>query len=214
MDWASTQAGVRTISSEALEGVEALDEIQAPIEHAHSATLSDEYPTIVAELEHATPAAEVTESVPLIVAPPSHQEDQIPPPVVAISEPIGLPCLSQIEMVLTGAHTPQNFFAHDQPFNVHLTLDLSNIRIPDDTQFSYRASIYSKSLEGHSRQTVGETSGIFTTTDKVTAGIERIALPKSTYRLKAMVILNPMTTERTLQKGLVASKESDFLLIF
>ncbi len=117
-------------------------------------------------------------------------------------------------MVLVSAHTSQNFFTHDQPFNVRLSLDLSNIRVPDDTQFSYRASIYSKSLEGRPRQAVGETSGFIISTQKVTVSVEGLALPKGTYRLKAMVILNLMTTEPTPQSSLVASKESDMLLIF
>jgi hypothetical protein len=182
----------KSVLSEAQEGVE------APIEH--SPTPSDEITPAVAELELAAPAAEVTEPV--------------PPPVVAITELIGVPRLSQIEMVLVSAHTPQNFFTHDQPFNVRLSLDLSKIRVPDDTQFSYRASIYSKSLEGRPRQAVGETSGIIISTHKVTVSVEGLALPKGTYRLKAMVILNLMTTEPTPQNSLVASKESDLLLIF
>jgi hypothetical protein len=182
----------KSVLSDAQEGVE------APIEH--SPRPSDEITPAVAELELAAPTAEVTEPV--------------PPPVVAITELIGVPRLSQIEMVLVSAHTPQNFFTHDQPFNVHLTLDLSNVMVPADTQFSYRTSIYSKSLEGHPRQVVGETSGIITSTHEVTVSVEGLALPKGTYRLKAMVILNPMTKEPTPQSSLVASKESDLLLIF
>jgi hypothetical protein len=183
-----------SVSSDTQEGVE------APIEHAHSATPSDEVPPAVAELELAAPAAEVTEPV--------------PPPVVAITEPTGAPRLSQIETVLAGAYIPQNFFAHSQPFDVHLTLDLSDVRVPPGTQFSYRASIYSKSLEGRPRQAVGETSGSIASTHKVTVSVEGAALPKGTYRLKAMVILNWVTTEPTPQSSLVASKESDLLLIF
>jgi len=190
----------KSVSSEAQEGIEALAEVEAP--------------PVVVELELAAPAAEITEPVPPIVAPPGPEEDQIPQPVVAITEPIGVPRLSQIETVPAGTHTPQNCLPYGQPLDVRLTLDLSDVRVPNDTQFSYRASIYSKSLEGHSRQAVGETSGIFTPTDKVTVGIEGIVLPKDTYRLKAMVILNPMTTEPTPQSSLVASKESDLLLIF
>ena len=133
---------------------------------------------------------------------------------MAITEPTGVPRLSQIETVLASAYTPQNFFAHDQPFNVHFTLDFSNVRAPADTEFSYRTSIYSKSLEGCPRQLVGETSGIITSTHKVAMSVEGLALPKGTYRLKAIVILNPMTTELTPQNNLLASKESDLLLIF
>jgi hypothetical protein len=126
----------------------------------------------------------------------------------------GTPRLHQIETISADAHIPQNFFAHNQPFNVHLTLGLGDERVPDDTQFSYKASIYSKSLEGHPRQAVSETSGIVTSTDKVTIRVEGITLPKGTYRLKAMVILYPITIEPTQQTGLVASKVSDLLLIF
>ena len=177
---------------------ETQERVEAPMEHSYSPTPSDEITPAVAEL--AAPAAEVIET--------------IPPPVVTITEPIGVPRLSQIETVLTGVHTPQNFFTHDQPFNVRLSLDLSNVRVPDDTQFSYRASIYSKSLEGRPRQAVGETSGIITYSHMVTVSVQGLALPKGTYRLKAIVILNLMTTEPTPQNSLVASKESDLLLIF
>src|SRR5207245_870139 len=98
--------------------------------------------------------------------------------------------------------------------DVHLTLDLSNVRVAGDMQFSYSASIYSKSLEGHPRQVVGETSGIIAPADKVPISVKGITLPKGTYRLKAVVILEPMTTEPAQRMGRVASKDSDLLLIF
>ncbi|MGZ3627946.1 MAG: hypothetical protein ACXWPS_03050 [Ktedonobacteraceae bacterium] len=188
------------ILNEAQEGIEALVEVAASIEHAHSSTSSDEIPPIVAELELSAPTVEVTEPD--------------PPPVVSIIEPTGVPHLSLIETVLATAHTSQNFFARDQRFNVLLTLDLSMIRVPNDTQFSYRATIYRKSLEGRHHQVVGETSGIITSTHKVTLSVEGIALPKGVYRLKAIVILNLTTTELRPQNSLLASKESDLLLIF
>jgi len=159
----------------------------------------------------AAPDAEKTESATPVVAPLHAKEAHIPSPVVAMT---GIPHLSQIETVPIGTHTPQNCFPYSQTFNVHLTLDLSDVRIPADTQFSYRASIYSKSLEGHPRQAVGNSSGTVTSTDKVTVSVEGVALPKGTYRLKAIVMLNPMTTEPAQQTGLVASKVSDLLLIF
>jgi predicted flap endonuclease-1-like 5' DNA nuclease len=203
-----------SISSVAQKEVEALAELQAPIEHAHSATSSDDAPPVVAELELAAPAAEVTEPVPPIVAPPGPKEDQISSPTAAIAEPIGALRLIQVETIPTGSRTTQNCYPYGQPLDIRLTLDLSDINVPGDTQLSYRVSIYSKSLEGDSRHVVGETSGIVTYTDKFTVGIEGIALPKGTYRLKAMVILTTMTLESTRQSSLVASKASDLLLIF
>ena len=179
---------------------EAEEDVEVPKDHAHSVTPSNEGPRVVAELETSTPIVEVIEPV--------------PPPVVAITEPTGVLRLSQIETVLAGSYMPQNFFTHDQLFNIHLTLDLRNVRIPADTEFRYRTTIYSKSLEGHPGQVVGETSGIVTSTDRITVSVEGIALPKGTYRLKAILILNPMTTEPVQQPGLVASNESDLLQIF
>jgi hypothetical protein len=190
----------KPVSSEAQEGVEALAEVEVP--------------PAVAELELAAPAAEVTEPVPPIVAPPGPKEDQISSPTAAIAEPIGALRLIQLETIPTGSRTSQNCYPFGQPLDIRLTLDLSDINVPGDTQLSYRVSIYSKSLEEDSRHVVGETSGIVTYTDKFTVGIEGIALPKGTYRLKAMVILNPITTEPSPQSSLVVSKESDLLLIF
>src|SRR5258708_5358151 len=181
-----------SISSEAQEEVETPAELMVP--------------PVVSEVELAAPAAEVTEPIPPVVAPPGAKETQFTPPVVAMT---GVLRLRQIETIPAGAHTPQNFFLYSQSLDVRLTLDLSDVRAPGDTQFSYRASIYSKSLEGHRRQVAGETYGIITSTDKVTVNIEGIALPKGTYRLKAVAILNPVTTEPTPQPGVVASKESD-----
>jgi Helix-hairpin-helix domain len=209
-----------SISSEAQEEIEAPPEPVVPsvvseLELAPSAPEKTEYvPPVVAEPELAPPAAEVIEPVPPVVAPPGAKEVQITPPVVAMSGSIGVPRLRQIETVPAGAHIPQNCLPYGQPFDVLLTLDLSDLRISADTRFSYRASIYSKSLEGHPRLVVGEASGIVTSTDKVTVSIAGTALPKGTYRLKAMVVLNQVTTEPAQQTGLVASKKGDLLLIF
>jgi Helix-hairpin-helix domain len=208
----------RRLASESIPG-EAQEEAEAPVEPfvsqvelvAPAIEITGPAPPVVAETELAVPSVEVTEPAPAVVTPSGAEEADIPPPVVAIT---GMPRLHLIETISADTNTLQNFFARDQPFIVRLTLDLSDVRVSDDTQISYRVSIYSKSLEGHPRQIVGEISGIVTSTDKVIASIEGIALPKGTYRLKAMLILNPMTTKPLQQLDLVASQESDLLLIF
>ena len=67
-----------------------------------------------------------------------------------------MPRLYQIETVPAGAGTPQNCLPYGQPLDVRLTLDLRDVRVPDDTQFNYRAPIYCKSLEGHPRRVVSD----------------------------------------------------------
>jgi Helix-hairpin-helix domain len=218
-DWISQarKLASESISSEAQEEVEAPAELVAPPVvtkpelTAPAAEVTEPVPPVVTKPELAASAAEVTEPVPLVVAPPGVKEAQIGPPALAMT---GLPRLRQIETVPSGAHIPQDFLPHDQPFDVQLTLDLSDVRVSADTQFNYKASIYSKNLEGHSRQIVGEASGIIAFTDKVTVSVVGSTLPKGTYRLKAVVILSPRTTEPTQQTGLIASKEGDLLLIF
>ncbi len=206
-----------SISREAQAEIETPAELQASIEDAHDATPSFisqvEPAALVAENAESVPpfVIEVTEPVPPVVTSPGDNETGITPPIVAMT---GMPRLRQIEMVPAGTHTPQDCLPYSQPFDVHLTLDLSDVKVSGDTQLYYSASIYGKSLEGHSRQAVGETSGIITPTPKVTVSVEGIVLSKGTYRLKAVVLLNPITTEPTQQTSLAALKDSDLLLIF
>jgi len=206
-----------SISSEAQEEVEVPAELVvssnvSQVELAAPAAEKAECgPPVVAEPELTILALEITEPAPSVAAPPDAKEVPILPPAVAMT---GKPHLRQIEMVSADTHTPQDSFVQKQPFNVRLTLDLRDVKVLNDTQFGYRASIYSKSLEGHPRQLVGETIGIVASTGRVTVSVEGIALPKGSYRLKAIVILNQMTTEPAPQAGLLASKESNLLLIF
>jgi hypothetical protein len=205
------------ISSEAQEEVEAPAEPVVPpvisqVElTAPAAEKTESVSPVVTEPELAASAGEVIEPVLPVIAPPGAKEAQIIPPALAIT---GVPRLRQIETVPAGTHTPQNCLPSGQPFEIRLTIDLSGLRVPGDIQFSYRASIYSKSLEGHSRQVLGETNGVIASTDKVTVSVAGSALPKGTYRLKALVILNSVTAEPSQQTGLVSSKESELLLIF
>lgn len=196
-------------------------EAETPTELVLSQAASQVEPATLATEKTLSPSPvvsepELTSSTIEIVQPTQSgsKKDQILPLDVTMIELIGLPNLSQIETVLEDARTPLNCLPSDKPLEIRFTLDLNNITIAADTQLSYRALIYSKSLEGYPRQVVGETSGIITSNEKVTVVIKGIVLPKGTYRLKAFVILNPTTAETTLKSNLVASKESDLLVIF
>lgn len=217
-DWVDQ---ARKLASGSLS-IEAQVEVEVPAELVVSSNISqvelaapaaekaESGPPIGAESEVAILALEIAKPVPSIVAPPDAKIVPIPPQVDAIT---GKPHLHQIEMVSADTYTPQDFFAQNQLFNVRFTLDLRDVKILNDTHLNYKASIYSKSLEGHPSQMVGETSGIVASTGMVTVSVEGIALPKGSYRLKAIVILNLMTTELAPQTGLLASKVSNLLLI-
>ena len=170
--------------------------------------------SVVSEPEAVSSTPQATEPSSPVVSRSTTMEDQKTPPVVLRTEPVGVARLRQVETIPAGTYTPQNCLPYGQSFDVRLTLDLSDVKIADNTQLSYSVSIYSKNLKEHSRQTIAESDGIIAFTDKATISVGITLLPKGTHRLKAVVILNPMTTELTPQTGLVASKESDLVIIF
>lgn len=204
-----------SISSEAQEKVEAPAKPVIPppvvsqVELVAPASEKAEYaPLVVDEPELASPIVEVIEPVP-----PGTKEAEITPPVVAITGSVSMPRLLGIVTASAGAPIPQNFLPHDQPFDVHLTLDLSDLRVPDYTQFSYKASIYGKSLDGHPRQIVGKASGFFTSSDIVTIEVPGTELPEGNYRLLAVVTLRSMTVEPEPRTEFIASTEGGLLLV-
>src|SRR5215467_11108103 len=94
------------------------DEIETPAEPA--------IPQVVPQVEQASPAAEKPVSSSPVV---SETEDQIPPPVVPMTRPPGKPRLAQIEMIAFGTRTPQSYIPSGQPFDIHLLLDLSDVKV-------------------------------------------------------------------------------------
>jgi hypothetical protein len=67
---------------------------------------------------------------------------------------------------------PRKTLPRDQPFDVRLTLDLTEMAVPDNTLLNYKASIYGKSRGSRSGQTIGEVEGTIKTADTVTINVE------------------------------------------
>ncbi|HYX49968.1 MAG TPA: hypothetical protein VE843_09525, partial [Ktedonobacteraceae bacterium] len=84
---------------------------------------------------------------------------------------------------------PRSLLPHDQPFDIRLTLDLSEMSVPANIPLNYRASIYGKSRGSRAGQTVGEAEGTIKPTDTVTINVEGTPLPEGTYRLAATVMV-------------------------
>jgi hypothetical protein len=202
-------AAPHVVTKEKVPAVAIEPELAAP-----TAEETESVPPVVAELEPVAPISEETEPAPPVVPAPVTRNVEITSPVTARPGLPGRLRLRNLEMLPAHARSHQNFLPFDQPFDAHLTLELSDEVMLGDIRLSYKLSIFSKNLEGHSHQVVGKTSGIITSAGRFTISITGIALPKGTYRLKAMLILNPTTTEPVQQPVLVASKESDLLLIF
>ena len=83
----------------------------------------------------------------------------------------------------------QNLVAN-RPFEVHLTLNLTEISASHRGALNYKASIYAKSLQGPRYQTVAEEKGELAPKDSVAVIFKGNPLQKGLYQLQAVVSLS------------------------
>ncbi len=119
-----------------------------------------------------------------------------------------------MEVVSAEAQGPQNFLFYGQPFDVRLTLDLSEITVPSNTSLNYKASIYRKSRRCPSGQVIREAEGTIKPTDTVTIDVEVNLLAGGSYRLAATVILALPGTEPPSKPDLMAVIDGYWVRVF
>jgi hypothetical protein len=146
---------------------------------------------IVQEPEKASALVAETESKPL--------------PTASMPELAGT--LHVREMKILGAEStdPRRTLPRDQPFDVSLTLDLTEIAVPDNTLLNYKASIYGKSRGSRSGHAVGEAEGTIESADTVTINVEGTPLAEGTYRMAATVMVALPGTKLTVKPGTTAA---------
>jgi len=160
--------------------------------------------------------AEEPEPAPAVVEEPEHL-----PEVAAESTPLtakpmlaGTLHLRDLKILRAGSSEPRRLLPHDQPFDVRLTLDLSEITVPGNTPLNYKASIYRKSRSDPSGQIIGETEGTFKPADNVTIDLEGNLLVVGSYRLAATVILALPGTKPTSNPDLTAGIDGYRIRVF
>ncbi len=139
------------------------------------------------------------------------EEPEHVPEVVAESTPLtakpGLAGKLHLrDMRIIGAKSagPRRILPRDQPFDVHLILDLTEMTVPGSTSLNYKASIYGKSLGSRSGQVVGEAEGTIKPSATVTLNVEGNLLPEGAYRLAAKVMVALPGTNPTPRPGTTA----------
>ena len=110
-----------------------------------------------------------------------------------------------------GSHRLLHF---DEPFDIRLTLDLSGMVVPEDTQLQYKVSIYGKNRVSRSGQFARESEGIFTPADTVTIELENNTLPEGTYQLAASVILALPDMKLTPKPGSMALIDGGLVQVY
>jgi hypothetical protein len=136
------------------------------------------------------------------------EEPEYAPAVVVESTPLTtypelVGTLHLRDLMIIGAESadPRRILSRDQPFDVYLTLDLSELTVPSNIPLNYRASIYAKSRGSRSGQVVGEVEGTIKPADTVTINVEGTPLAEGTYKLAATVIVALPGTKLTIKPG-------------
>lgn len=158
---------------------------------------------------------------------PAHLDTEAPdqmPASVTESEPLtplmaeprltGTLRVCEMEMIGTESRGSGRALAHNEPFDVRLTLDLSGLQVPDSAPLSYKASVYGK---GHSRPglVLGEAQGSILPRDRVAITVEGNTLQEEgTYKLAATVILGLPTMKLAANPGTTAIVDGGLLHVY
>lgn len=112
--------------------------------------------------------------------------------------------LRDMEIVGVTSDSHRKTLVRDTPFAVRLTLDLTEIAVPDNTFLNYKASIYGKSRGSRSGYGVGEAEGTIEAVDRITINVEGSPLASGTYRMAATVMIALPGTKLTVKPGTTA----------
>ena len=153
----------------------------------------------------------------------SEKPEQVPAQITA-SEPHTSPVtqrsltgtlhLRDMKIQIAGGTEPRRLLPHDQPFDVRLTLDLSECIVPDRKSLDYKVVIYRKTRSDPSGQIVVETEGTIEPAENVTIDVAGNILEVGSYLLAAKVILALPGTKPTSQASCIAEIEGGRVRIY
>jgi hypothetical protein len=112
------------------------------------------------------------------------------------------------------SNTPQTIAHANKPFNVHLELDLREVKFVPFLQLPYTATIWAKRFGMATRHIVGEKSGMFIPIERIPCDIEAMIPSPGRYRLEAIITLVPEGNKPSPQCALRAWKESSLLQVY
>jgi hypothetical protein len=100
-----------------------------------------------------------------------------------------MPYLREFETIPVYAKIPSWVLEADQPFDVHLTLDLTEMKSLEKGPIKYEATFYVRSLtgKGDQPQMIGKRQGSLMPAEKVPINIDGVQLQEGSYHLYATV---------------------------
>ena len=146
------------------------------------------------------------------------------PAIVTESEPL-IPSVTKpsltgtlhvpgMEMIGVESAGPRRTLAHDEPFDVRLTLDLRELQVPGNAPLHYKTSIYGKG-RGRPGLVIGEAQGTIIPRDRVAITVGGNTLPEEgIYQLTATVILGLPTMKLAARPGTTAIVNGGLLEVY
>jgi Asp-tRNA(Asn)/Glu-tRNA(Gln) amidotransferase C subunit len=127
---------------------------------------------------------------------------------------VGSPILRELKTVPSQSGVPTNLLRSDQPFEIRLSIDLSDLKLSPETGMHYEAAVYSKALGGGPTRVLGQSQGPVSpaeTAKPLTIRVESEPLPPGLYRLQSAVTLVPGTGQPALR---AASPKAELLHVY
>jgi hypothetical protein len=125
--------------------------------------------------------------------------------------PTGGPRLQELQTIPARATSPSWILGANQPFNVRLILDLTEMKSSEMKPLRYNVTVYAKLLGGRLPKSIGKAHGTAPPEDKVAINVKSYPLPRGFYRIQAVVDLADGPSITTIKTNLMTQPEGKLL---
>jgi hypothetical protein len=110
----------------------------------------------------------------------------------------------------------REILSFDQPVDVRLTLDFTEMKVPSTTPLTYKATVFGKRRDPGSRsgRVVGESEGTIIPADTVTINIKVPPLLQGTYQLAATIMVALPDMKLTPKSGTMAVIDGGLVQVY
>jgi hypothetical protein len=113
-----------------------------------------------------------------------------------------------------GQEVSKRFIPENQPFNIRLAINLTDVDAPPETPIKYSAAVFAKELGTDLRQKIGFSEGMITPTNHLDLDVGAEGLACGIYRTDAIVALFPPDQEPKPGSSPMAMMEGGLLQIY
>jgi hypothetical protein len=134
------------------------------------------------------------------------KDSELLTPITESSHLAGTLRVRDVELLRAGSNSRGKLLASNEPFDVRLTLDLTELEVLGTASLNYKASIFGKSRDtGIYAGLIGEAQGTIIPDDTATITVKGNNLSEGLYQLAATVILGLPGMGLTSRSGITAT---------